>query len=144
MELNFNITNLTENDYSLSAEFNGKEIGRLCFEILKNPFTHAMHEFVRKSILKENLQLTNYIFLHDFYVEPLYRNNKIGTRLLTGVIGIVELKFPEYKLMLDAHPFSDVTFANDSTLLSVDKLIQFYEKFDFTYIEGFGNNIMIR
>ena len=131
------IKKISKNDFELTITFNNIVIGTICLEIVKNPFALSMNEFIGKLLLKENLQLTNYIFLHDFYVEKNHRNNKIGSKLIKLCIKIVEKNFPNYKIMLDAQPYTDSD-------LSIDKLIIFYENFGFKLIEGFGNNLMIR
>lgn len=135
MKLQFKLLKSDINEYTLIALDESTIAGSLRFTIDNNPYIDSI-ECLIKSMVFKKLQLTKGILIYNLIVYKSYRNQKIGTRLMNGLIEIVQLKFQGYTIFLDAKPFDDN--------ITLENLVKFYEKFGFEYLKEFGGNAMIK
>lgn len=134
LDLKFILKETESIKYELQAfDKDGQVCGSLKFEVVDNPYEYW--NFLSEGEYENEIGLNKYILLDRIYVESVYRRHNLGTRLMNGLIKIVNLKFIDYNILLEADAFDGN--------ISEDALIAFYQKFGFVRCGDF-ERVMIR
>lgn len=121
---------LSINEFENSIIFKNKDdaqVVRLFFHICKNKL-----EIYADNKWKNYQQTTKLINISRLYVVPGYRRRGWATIIIKMLIQ----KFPGYTFLINAYP-------DDKNYMSINELINFYEKFGFKYLRDSEEGVIM-